>query len=341
VASSFPHDHLFGSYMGTDMILVASEQPISLAPGAAALFPANPEIARDLARVGVHNLADLALLYTSSVRAPASGTLLNNDDNSLIQYRAPLELLQGLEPQHAFIRVSKEDLLQLLYPGADEKTVLLALGSAAYGRQALPTLEYLLDRLQEMGDVEVSGQLRGLSDALRNQLKRSAIVQQSLIAAEARIASRDTEGAVAALAEAQTAGLVGSEEWVRAGMILLNAAHNVEAEQALDQAVSLADPRFQYQSLAARGASRYRLGRLDEGKADIDAAKQLDPSGALAYLLHAIALHDIGNGEAAIQELQEGMKVAPEDKRLSSFLHDFLKKSPAAKPAAPSPPATP
>jgi len=341
VAHSFPHVQLFGSYMGSDMILVASEQPISLAPEAAALFPDNPEVARDLARVGIHNLADLALLYTSSIPAPASGTLLNNDDNSLIQYRAPLELLQGLEPQRKFIRAAEEDLLHLLYPGADQKTVLLALGNAAYGRQALPTLEYLSGRLQEMGDVEASGQLRALSDALRNQLQRSAIVQQSLIAAEARVASGDMEGAVVALADAQAAGLVTSEEWSRAGMILLNAARNVEAEQALDQAVSLADPRFQYQSLAARGASRYRLGRFDEGKADIDAAKHLDPSGAVAYLLHALALHDAGAREAAIQELQEGMKVAPEDRRLAIYLHDFLKKSSAAEPAAPSPPATP
>ena len=92
----------------------------------------------------------------------------------------------------------------------------------------------------------------------------------------------------------------------------------------MDQAVSLADPRYQYQSLAARGAARYRLGRFDEGKADIDAAKQLDPSGAVAYLLHALALHDAGDREAAIQELRDGIKVAPEDKRLSGFLQDYL-----------------
>lgn len=331
-ASSFPHVHLFGSYMGSDMILVASEKPLALAPEAVSLFRDSPEVARDLARVGLHNLADLALLYTSSVRAPASGALLNNDDNSLIQYRAPLELLQGLEPQRAFIQASEEDLLQLFYPGVEKKVALLAVGNAAYGRKALPTLEYFAGRLQEMGDVDASAQLRGLSETLKNQLKNSAIVQQSLGAAEARISSKDIQGAVAVLAEAQAAGLTTAEEWARAGMIFLSAGKNAEAEHALDQAVSLADPRFQYQSLAARGAARYRLGRFDEGKADIDAAKQLDPSGDVAYLLHALALHDAGDREAAIQELQDGIKVAPEDKRLSSFLQDYLKEHPRPSP---------
>jgi len=340
-ASSFPHLQLFGSYMGSDMLLLASEQPISLAPEAAAFFPDRPEVTKDLARVGINNLADLALLYTSTIGPAPRGALLNNDDNSLIQYRAPLELLRGIEPQRTFLRASREDLLQLLYPGADEKTALLALGTAAYGRQALPTLQYLVSRLQEMGETEASGQLSGLADALAIQLQRTSIVQQSLVAAEARVAVHDTPGAIAALAEAEAAGFVSSEEWARAGMIFLSAGRYAEAEQALDQAVSLGDPRFQYQSLAARGASRYRLGRYEEGRSDIEAAKLLDPNGAIAYLLHALALHDVGDREAAIEELQAGMKVAPEDMRLIAYLNSYLKESPAAKPAVPAAPATP
>ena len=341
VASSFPHVHLFGSYMGADLILVASQKPISLAPEAVKLFPGNPEVAQDLARVGVTSLADVALLYTSSVRAPASKTLLNNDDNSLIQYRAPLELLRGLVPQREFLRWSRDDLLQLLYPGVDEKTALMGMGKAAYGRQALPALEYFTGRLEAMGDEEASGQLRGLLEGLRSQIQRSAVVQQSLTAAEARVAVHDTQAAIAALDEAETAGFVTSEEWARAGMVLLSAGRYSEAEKALDHSVSLGDPHFLYQSLAARGASRYRLGRFDEGKSDIDAAKQLDPGGAVAYLLHALALHDVGEREAAIQELQEGMKVAPEDLRLSTYLTTYLNESPAPKPPVPAAPATP
>jgi tetratricopeptide (TPR) repeat protein len=322
--------------MGADMILVASDRPLVLAPAAAKLFPEAPEVAKDLNRVGVGNLADLALLYTSTVRPPSGKTLLNTDDNSLIQYRAPLELLRGIVPRRDFLRASKEDLLALFYPGAEEKQVLLDLGKAAYARQALPTLDYLVSQLAGMGDKQGAAELQGLASALREQTERAAKVQQSLTAAEARVSAHDPQTAVEALSDAVAAGLVTSEEWARAGMVYMSAGKYAEAEQALDQAVGLGDPRFQYQSLAARGASRFRLGRIEEGLADIATAKQLDPSGAVAYLLNALALHDAGDRDAAIQELQEGIKAAPEDQRLSTYLEAYLKESssPASGPAA-------
>jgi len=322
--------------MGSDMILIASNSPIALTPSAANFFPDNPDVVRDLARVGVNDLAGLALLYTSRVAAPVGKVVLNTDDNSLIQYRAPLELLQGIEPKREFLNVSKSDLLALLYPGGDEKAALLGIGRAAYTRQALPTLQYLVGLLKEMGDPQAAEQLQGLAAALQAQVERSSRVQQSLIASEARVASHDLQGAVDSLADAIATGLVTSEEWARAGMVYLSAGQYAEAEQALDQAVGLGDPRFQYQSLAARGASRYRLGRTEEGLADITAAKQLDPQGAVAYLLHALVLHDTGDREAAIQELQEGIKAAPNDYRLSNYLATYLGESSAASKSAPA-----
>jgi spermidine synthase len=333
LTDSFPHVHLFGSYMGSDLIFIASMEPIALAPGAEKVFPDAPAVAADLLKVGVGNVADLGLLYTSAVSRPAEGGLRNNDDNSLIQYRAPLELLRGLEPRRDFLRASKADLMDLLFPGQDEKSVLLALGRAAYSRQALPTLDFIAGSLKEMGEADAAGEMKSLVDALQAQLQRAARVQQALVAAEARAAAHDPQQGVVLLADALDAGLVSSEEWARVGMVYMTAGMYPEAEESLDHAVQLGDPRFQYQSLAARGAVRFRLGRHDEGRQDLASAKQIDPQGAVAYLLGALALHDTGNREAAIAELREGVKVAPADERLSTYLEAYLKES--ASPSRP------
>jgi len=178
-----------------------------------------------------------------------------------------------------------------------------------------------------MNETAAAGDLQSLYDALHAQMERAARVQQSLIASEARVSAHDPQQAVQFLADGLEADLLTSEEWARAGMVYMAAGQYAEAEQSLNQAIDLGDVRFRYQSLAARGAARFHLGRIEEGKVDLAAAKEMDPEGAVAYLLGAQAMHDTGDHEAAIAELRVGVKVAPQDLRLSTFLETYLKES--------------
>ena len=346
LAASFPHAHLFASYLGSDMIIVASERPLPLVPGAEKMFGDHPPARQDLARVGVTTLPDLALLYTSTLKDIPVGPLRNTDDNSLIQYRAPLELLRGLEPQRAFLRTSEADVLALFFPRADPASALVQLGRAAYGRQALPTLDGIAGGLQARGNTTEAAEMQGLADALRGQVERAHNVQQALVFAETRVAVNDAQGAANAIAEAEAAGLMTAEEWARAGLIQFSLLNFGEADRFLDQSVELNDPRFLYQALSARGAARLRLGRAEEAKSDVEAAKQINPDGSLAYVLYASALFDLGRREEAIREIEQAIAVAPEDLRLTATLENYRSAPPSASnvprpnvPAVAPPPA--
>src|SRR5439155_14958268 len=186
VAGSFPHVHLFASHMTADTVVLASDAPLSLVPGAAELFPDRPEVAKDLVRAGVTSLPDLAILYTSPLPPPLPGAVLNNDDNSLIQYRAPVEMLRGTEPQRAFIQASLQDMEPLFFPGVEENRVLLELGRACHRKGALATLTYLSGLLKEKGQSEAGAELLGLAEGLRAQLAREERVRASLTAGESK-----------------------------------------------------------------------------------------------------------------------------------------------------------
>src|SRR5437867_5179238 len=71
LAGSFPQVHVFSLNRGSDLILLASDRPLALAPGASELFPDRPDVAADLERIRIRSLSDLAILYTAAMPAPA------------------------------------------------------------------------------------------------------------------------------------------------------------------------------------------------------------------------------------------------------------------------------
>ena len=336
LASSFAHVHLFSPPLAGDMILLASDRPLELAPGAAEFFPDRPRAVEDLARIGVRSLPDVAILYVAPIPPPAPGGVLNTDDNSLIQYRAPMEMLRGMEPDRTLFTISSADLQRLFFPGLDEKSALVELAKAADRRGEPATLEAITGLLEQKGFQGEGKEMRDRAAALKKSLDIERQVNGLLLLADARARARDPEAALTALKQAQELGIRGPDQNSRAGYALLNVGRYEEAEKHLDRAASEPSSSVYYQALAGRGAARYRLGRLEDGTSDILAAKTLDPGEPLAYLLFALALFDTGRREAAFLELQAGLSVAPEDPRLLSTL-EYLSSLPASAPAAPPP----
>ena len=174
-------------------------------------------------------------------------------------------------------------------------------------------------------------------------MERGERINASLTAAEAKVGAMDREGAAAALKDAEVEGLQTAEEWTRAGMVLMTAGRYEEAEAYLSRGVEMDDPRYVYQGLSARGACRYRLGRLQEGRSDIEEAKRRDPEGSLAYIMFAGALFDRGQKAEAVQEIEAGMRIAPDDLRLDQSIAYFNSARPPTPPptaSEPTPPVT-
>ena len=340
LAAAFPHTHLFASHLSGDMILLASDEPLTLAPGAADLFPDRPGVKADLERIGIGNLADVAILYTTPIPAPPPGTALNGDDLSPIQYRAPLELLRGVEPSQITVTTSILDLLRIFLPGISERDALVQLGHAASRRDATSLVEAIAGYLEEKGHLDDGKAMTERAAAIRRRLDHDAEVGRLLLEAESRGQARDAEGSLAATHQAEALGLETAEQQSRTGYVLLNVGRYAEAEKHFDAAVTKPSPNFLYQSLAGRGATRFRLGRREEGLADLTAAKKLYPDLPIAYLLYGLALYDAGEREAAFREFDEGLRVAPSDPRILGtieYLSSLPNRPASTGPAAASP----
>jgi hypothetical protein len=103
LAGRFPHGQLFYVDHSGDLIILASpDRDIPLDFDRLAAACARPEVARDLARVGVGSLADLLRYYRGRldrVAADAGPGPVNTDDNGWLEHRAPFDLLAGLSSE--------------------------------------------------------------------------------------------------------------------------------------------------------------------------------------------------------------------------------------------------
>ncbi len=317
VSRSFPCAHLFASRLGADMLVLASDRPLSLAPGAAALFPDRPEVAEDLARVGIYAFADLALRYTAPLPPPDPGAVLNTDDNSLIQYRAPLDLIRFEEGAGPLRRIplSIGALLALFYPGRGEAEALPEVARAARRLGAGETVEAIASYLEKKGHGGEAKQVLAMTGSPAPAAEGPGS-EGFLAQAEERVLGGDAPGALAALERAEALGLRSAEENSRAGFVYLKVRRFAEAEKRLDAAASDPSSPLLYRSLAGRGAVRYRLGRRAEGLADIAAAKAMNPDDPLAYLLLGWAYREVNEPGLARRELEDGLRKAPGDPRL-------------------------
>ncbi|HEU4335649.1 MAG TPA: hypothetical protein VFT32_14220, partial [Candidatus Eisenbacteria bacterium] len=107
LARTFPHGQVFYVDSAADLILLASkdrEVPLDIAAWEEAFR--RPEIAADLARVGVAAPGDLLRYYRGRldrVAATAGEGPVNTDDNGWLEHRAPLDLLSAQNPESLLV----------------------------------------------------------------------------------------------------------------------------------------------------------------------------------------------------------------------------------------------
>ncbi len=95
-AEVYPHVRLFSTIEDADLVLVGSDEPLSIAEeDLARLFGLSPAISAELSAIGIEEAADLLTRYQADrerVLAYAGEVEANTDDNMRIEYSAPLHL---------------------------------------------------------------------------------------------------------------------------------------------------------------------------------------------------------------------------------------------------------
>ena len=90
--SVFPHVQIFSTIEESDLVVLGSDAPLPLDLPALQRRMSRPEVARDLARVDIHEVADLISYFKigeKEIRALVAGSTLNTDDNMRIEFSAP------------------------------------------------------------------------------------------------------------------------------------------------------------------------------------------------------------------------------------------------------------
>ncbi len=148
-SSVFPYTYVFAAEdLSSDVILVAANHPLELDLSHLRRNFANPKLAAELKRGGVTSAEDLVaylLLTPEELPAFTAGAPLNTDDNALIEYAAPRDLLGTFRYDPYLARVYGTDWpygrferhLVGLDRDPDRSGVELALGRAllAHGRR--------------------------------------------------------------------------------------------------------------------------------------------------------------------------------------------------------------
>ncbi len=96
--TSFPHAVAFSSMpKGTDLILVGSQEPLDLPPEGFQTAMQNETVAAELKRAGIHSPTQfygLMFMNAKELAAFAEGADLNTDDNGLLEFEAPKDLIR-------------------------------------------------------------------------------------------------------------------------------------------------------------------------------------------------------------------------------------------------------
>jgi spermidine synthase len=122
VVTTFPHGQLFYVESSGDLIILASpDRDVTLDEARMRAVLAQPTIAEDFARIGIHSVDDVLHAYRGRLDRVAreAGTgPINTDDNSWLEHRAPLDLITPQEenPLLAWSRQVEADLKLSLTP---------------------------------------------------------------------------------------------------------------------------------------------------------------------------------------------------------------------------------
>jgi spermidine synthase len=171
-AAVFPQVIVFWGIPGQDIIVLGSEAPLPIDLGTLQTALADPEIARDLDRIGIRSGEDLLVYYLMGdreTRTFVADAPLNTDDNALIEFRAPLTMHTWARTLQAnagvFRRLAVDPLTHatgLSTAPAARANAYMNLGKAFYEKRMFGRAAGAIRRAQELhptpeGEVRLAG----------------------------------------------------------------------------------------------------------------------------------------------------------------------------------------
>jgi spermidine synthase len=286
---------------------------------------ADPTVRADLARVGFVVPADLLALYLGPLEAVASSDWRpNTDDNGLVEFRAPLDLLRRGSaqawntPPLASLRLERYD------PAMPLARTLATLAEGVVRRRELERMIELASALDAAG---APGEAEALRAAMaRVGAGRVAGPRASLLSIQSAAASDagDYERCEALLTEALALEPDDPDLLFRLGHALVQLGRPEPAEQALRAALEQHQAQLArrpgagepYQAEMLLGIIASARGGFDEAITRFARARDLNPHLTGAHQLLAATYEVMGRRDEARRAVAAGLAVDPHDQRL-------------------------
>jgi spermidine synthase len=286
---------------------------------------ADPRVRADLVRVGFVAPSDLLALYLGPIEAVAPRDWLpNTDDNGLVEFRAPLDLLRrgGADawntPRLAALHLRRYD------PKLPLASTLTALATGITRRRELERMIELAPALASAGAALEAEALR--AEIARIRAGREAAPRASLltIQSEAAFEARDFVRSEALVRQALALEPDDPDLLFRHGNVLVQLGQPEAAERALRAALDQREAQLvwrlgagePYQAELLLGIIASTRGTFDEAIDHFGRARDLNPYLTGAHYLLAATYEVTGRRDEARRAVAAGLAVDPHDARL-------------------------
>jgi spermidine synthase len=286
---------------------------------------ARPEVRADLARVGFVAPSDLLALYLGPIEAVAPQDWRpNTDDNGLVEFRAPLDLLRRGDvqawntPPLETLRLGRYD------PKAPLANTLATLVAGAVRRRELERLVDLAPALAAAGAPRAAETLGAEITRLRAGRTNAPEANVLAIQSEAAFEARDFAGSEALLRRALALEPDDPDLLFRYGNALVQLGRPEPAELALRAALEQRQAQLvwrlgagePYQAELLLGIIASTRGTFDEAIERFARARDLNPYLTGAHYLLAATYEVTGRRGEARLAVAAGLAVDPRDARL-------------------------
>jgi spermidine synthase len=285
---------------------------------------ANPAVRADLARMGFVRPSDLFALYLGPIDAVAPREWRpNTDDNGLVEFRAPLDLLRR-SGRDAWNTPSLATLALERYDETMPRAA--ALSALAEGLMRRRDLDRMRDLMTALAP-EQAGLRAVMSEAIaRAEVDRAGAARAGLlmIQSDQALEAKDFTRCEALLAEALALRPDDPDLLFRQGNAQMQLGRAEAAEAALLAALREREAQLvwrvgsgePYQAELMLGIIASTRGAFDQAIARFTRARDLNPYQTVPYLLLGATHEVMGRMDDSRREVAAGLAVDPRDEKL-------------------------
>ncbi len=327
IGKTFSNVTIFSNY--NDMLIIA-QKDAQHKPSVDYAFSL-PEVASDLADIGIKHPSSIAPFYKASLKQLLAGHEegpLNTDDNCYLEHKAPLELINPRTRPFSFYILKSyfDDFHKLFFPNRSEGELLYESGRAAARGDDLEYAVWALEICEDRGYREAAAMLEPEVEEARKQRAIQKNIKDYLHKAEELKSRNQPVEAYKTLEAAGRLDPKDNEVLAMAAVILMDMERQKPAEQFFQLLIRRNDPDYLYMAHVNLGVMLFRRQAYDEALAEFDRAREFNPYLGHAYQFGAMTLERMGQLDEAIRYLKDGLIYGLEDAILLNQTAFLLEK---------------